>query len=194
MNRRHVLGQLSMICASAWPWLRELSAESLLATGFEIHRHVSSRSSDEKETSGQNLRFFTAHQMETVDCVCELVIPQTTTPGARAAKVPQFIDLLLAERETHLQDGIAAGLRWLDKRSSQLFAKDFVGASPEQQVDLLTRMSLPESPEDTLGKVFFNQIKNLTAFGYYTSKEGLEQELGYAGPQGTGSYEGSAPV
>ena len=196
MNRRHVLGQLSMICAGAWtlPWLNELSAEALLATGFELHRHVSSRSSGEKETSGQNPRFFNAHQMKTVDCICEIIIPQTATPGARAAKVPQFIDLLLAERETQMQSRIAAGLRWLDKRSGQLFSKDFINASPEQQVELVTRISSPHSLEETLGQVFFNQIKTLTAFGYYTSKEGLEQELGYAGPQGIGSYEGSVSV
>ena len=122
-----------------------------------------------------------------------MVIPQTETAGARAAKVPQFIDLLLAERETQMQGGIAAGLKWLDQRSGTLW-KGLCRRHRSQQIDLLTRISSPGSSESTLGQVFFNQIKNLTAFGYYTSKEGLEQELGYAGPQGIGTYEGSVPV
>jgi hypothetical protein len=126
-----------------------------------------------------------------VDVICEILIPQTKTPGARAAKVPQFIDLLLAERETQMQIEIIAGLEWLDQRSRELFGKDFLQASPEQQIDLFTRISSPDSSEATLGPAFFGQIKSLTVFGYYTSKEGLEEELGYAGPMGIGTYEGS---
>ena len=196
MSRRRALTQLSVIFAGTLtlPWLKQLSPENLLAHGTELHRHVAARSTVGREVSAEKLLFFNPHQFKTVDIVCETVIPQTGTPGARAAKVPQFIDLLLAERETQMQSGIAAGLRWLDQRSRELFGKDFVGASPEQQIDLLTRISSPESSEATLGRVFFNQIKNLTAFGYYTSKEGLEQELGYAGPQGIGAYEGSVAV
>jgi Gluconate 2-dehydrogenase subunit 3 len=196
LGRRHALTQLSVIFAGTWtlPWLKQLSPEILLAHGTELHRHVAASSTVGREVSPEKLRFFNPHQFKTVDIVCETVIPQTTTPGARAAKVPQFIDLLLAERETQMQSGIAAGLRWLDQRSRELFGRDFVDASPEQQIDLLTRISSPESSEATLGRVFFNQIKNLTAFGYYTSKEGLEQELGYAGPQGIGTFEGSVAL
>ena len=193
LGRRHALTQLSVIFAGTWtlPWLKQLSPEILLAQGTELHRHIAARST---EVSPEKLLFFNPHQFRTVDVICEIVIPQTGTPGARAAKVPQFIDLLLAQRETQMQSGIAAGLRWLDQRSRELFGRDFVDASPEQQIDLLTRISSPDSLEATLGQVFFNQIKNLTAFGYYTSKEGLEQELGYAGPQGIGTYEGSVAL
>ncbi|HEU0005287.1 MAG TPA: gluconate 2-dehydrogenase subunit 3 family protein [Terriglobia bacterium] len=191
-SRRQALTQLSRILATL-PWLEQLSPEALLAHGTELHRHLASDSPG-AVTPPEKQLFFNPHQFKTVDIICEMVIPQTKTPGARAAKVPQFIDLLLAERETQMQSGIAAGLRWLDQRSRELFGKDFADASPEQQIDLLTRISSPDSAEATLGQVFFNQVKNLTAFGYYTSKEGLEQELGYAGPQGIGTYEGSVPV
>ena len=193
LGRRHALTQLSAIFAGTWtlPWLKQLSPETLLAHGTELHRHVAARST---EMSPEKLLFFNPHQFKTVDIICEIVIPQTRTPGARAAKVPQFIDLLVAERETQMQNGIAAGLRWFDQRSRELFGRDFADASPEQQIDLLTRVSSPDFAEATLGQVFFNQIKNLTAFGYYTSKMGLEQELGYEGPQGIGTYEGSVAV
>ena len=195
LSRRRAFTRLSVIFAGTWtlPWLKQLSPETLLAHGAELHRHVAARSTMGREVSPK-LLFFNPHQFKTVDIVCEIVIPQTRTPGARDAKVPQFIDLLLAERETQMQSGIAAGLRWLDQRSRELFGQDFVDASPEQQIDLFTRISSSDSAEATLGQVFFNQIKNLTAFGYYTSKEGLEQELGYAGPQGIGTYEGSVAV
>ena len=196
LSRRRALTQLSLIVAGTCgvSWLNTLSPEALLAQGSELHRHVASGLMKGQPETFAKLLFFNPHQFKTVDTICEMVIPQTATAGARAAKVPQFIDLLLAERETQMQGGIAAGLKWLDRRSLELFGKDFVDATVSQQLDLLTLISSPGSSESTLGQVFFNQIKNLTTFGYYTSKEGLEQELGYAGPQGVGTYEGSVPV
>ncbi|HEX2521024.1 MAG TPA: gluconate 2-dehydrogenase subunit 3 family protein [Terriglobia bacterium] len=196
LSRRGALTQLASILAGACGahWLKTLSPEALLAEGTQLHRHVASGQVKGPTETSAKLLFFNPHQFKTVDALCEMVIPQTETAGARAAKVPQFIDLLLAERETQMQGGIAAGLKWLDRRSLELFGKNFVDATVPQQLDLLTRISSPGSSEPTLGQVFFNQIKNLTVFGYYTSKEGLEQELGYAGPQGIGTYEGSVPV
>jgi hypothetical protein len=196
LSRRCALKQLSLILGEFWtfPWLNGLSQEALLAQASDIHRHVSIASTAARAPSSETRLFFNPHQFKTVDSICEIIIPQTNTAGARAAKVPQFIDLLLAERETQMRNQMSAGLRWLDRRSTELFGSDFVSASSEQQIDLLNRISSPDSSEDTLGQVFFQRLKALTAFGYYTSKEGLEQELGYAGPMGTGSYEGSVPV
>lgn len=195
-SRRRALTQLALVLAGACGarWLKTLSPEALLAEAAQLHRHVARGPMEGRADASTKLLFFNPHQFKTVDTICEMVIPQTTTAGARAARVPQFIDLLLAERETQMQGGITAGLKWLDRRSLELFGKDFVEATVPQQLDLLTRISSPGSSEPTLGQVFFNQIKKLTAFGYYTSKEGLEQELGYAGPQGLGTYEGSVPV
>ena len=192
INRRKALRNMSLVlgAASSVPALAGLSAEAVFAQGKSVHEHVAVKSAEGPTA----LKVFNSHQNHTVIALSELIIPQTSTPGARAAMVPQFIDLLLAERETQMQNEIAAGLRWSDQRSRELFGRDFADANPEQQIDLLTRISSPNSSEATLGQVFFNQIKNLTAFGYYTSKEGLEQELGYEGPQGIRAYEGSVPV
>jgi len=129
-----------------------------------------------------------------MDLICEMIIPQTRTAGARAAKVSQFIDLLLAEGELQPRMEIVAGLRCLDERSRKLFGQDFVRAKPTQQVDLLTRISSAGSFEAAVGRLFFRRVKSLTVFGYHTSREGLTEELGYAGPSGIGTYEGSAPV
>jgi hypothetical protein len=37
---------------------------------------------------------------------------------------------------------------------------------------------------------FFRDIKNLTCDGYYTSKSGLVEELGYSGNMAMGSFPG----
>ena len=195
LSRRCALKQLSLILGESWTlsWFAGLSQEALLAQAVDIHRHMAFDSTAALASSSEAQLFLNPHQFKTVDSICEIIIPQTNTPGARAAKVPQFIDLLLAERETQMQAEMTAGVKWLDRRSTELFGSDFVSASSEQQIDLLNRISSPDSSE-AFGQVFFQRLKTLTVFGYYTSKEGLEQELGYAGPMGTGSYEGSVPV
>src|SRR5262245_51418232 len=194
-GRRQALAQLALILTGlrSLSSLEDFSPEALLAEGAKLHRHVANPVTEKHVEDPRRLLFFNPHQFRTIDVICELIIPQTDTAGAHAAGVPQFVDFLLAERETQMQGGITAGLSWLDRRSRELFAKDFVDAASEQQIEFLTRVGSAGSLEATVGQVFFNQIKNLTVFGYYTSKVGLE-ELGYAGPQGLGTYEGSVPV
>jgi hypothetical protein len=43
------------------------------------------------------LKTLTPDQDATVTTIAELIIPQTDTPGAKAAKVNEFIDLILSE-------------------------------------------------------------------------------------------------
>lgn len=85
MNRRDALRVLSS--AVAVPVLSGLSLEQLFAMGQAVHGR----------TGGNTLRIFNAHQNETVATIAELIIPATDTPGARAALVNQFIDLIVAE-------------------------------------------------------------------------------------------------
>jgi Gluconate 2-dehydrogenase subunit 3 len=47
--------------------------------------------------SAVGLRTLNSHQNATVTTISELIIPETDTPGAKGAKVNEFIDLLLTE-------------------------------------------------------------------------------------------------
>jgi len=71
----------------------------------------------------------------------DLIIPETDTPGAKAARVNEFIDVILTEWATEEErQYFLAGLTGVDKQSNELFGKDFVDASPHQQVTLLRAM------------------------------------------------------
>ena len=82
---------------------------------------------------GYKLRTLNPHQNATVVVLTDLIIPETDTPGAKAALVNEFIDVILtewandAERQNFLQ-----GLAGIDKQSQELFGKDFVDASPHR--------------------------------------------------------------
>jgi len=127
--------------------------------------------------------FFNAHQNETVAILTELIIPATDTPGARAAKVNEFIDLMLSQEEAAAKKDFLRGLEWMDQKSQKLHGVNFKDSTPEQQRALLVTLSSGRSRalEDQLGVDFFNTIKGYTISGYYTSEIGLIKELGYKG-------------
>jgi hypothetical protein len=118
------------------------------------------------------------HQLETVATLSELIIPQTDTPGARAALVDRFVDEVLATAPAAERAAFLKGLAWIDARSKALFGTNVVSATPAQQTDLLTKLSVANSREARAGIDFFTAIKSMTITGYYTSEIGLRQELG----------------
>jgi hypothetical protein len=128
-------------------------------------------------------RFFNAHQNETVTVLSELIIPATDTPGAKGAKVNEFIDLMLSEEEEGVRRSFVRGLAWMDRKSRELFGADFKDAKPDEQHALLVTLASGKntSLEDQVGVEFFTAVKSYTINGYYTSEIGLIKELGYKG-------------
>src|SRR5918996_1929832 len=110
----------------------------------------------------------TAHQNETVVILTELIIPETDTPGARAAKVNRFIDRVLAVAKAENREPFLRGLDWIDQRSRELFGRNFADTDPANQTRLLTRLSTEtdSDKEDHIGVEFFRAIKSMTINGY----------------------------
>jgi len=144
--------------------------------------------------SGYTLRTLNPHQNDTVVAMIDQIIPATDTPGAKGARVNEFIDVILtewadAEERRNFLDGLAG----VDKQTNDLFGKNFVDASPAQQVTLLRSMdesvaaqrtrrmrhgnTIPEERDKQLRGEFFNVFKGITVHGYYTSEIGFSQEL-----------------
>lgn len=134
------------------------------------------------ETIAKAPAFFNKHQYATITELASLIIPTDDTPGAREAKVNEYIDLIVGESGLEVKKTFLEGLAWLDKTSQERHKKNFVDLSNAQQVDLLTEISKIKNPaahEATQAK-FFKAIKDITIDGFYTSKIGIE-ELGYIG-------------
>ncbi len=126
---------------------------------------------------------FDAHQNETVVALTDLIIPATDTPGAKAALVNRLIDLWLNDEDGDKQKDFYEGLSWIDGRCLRLHNKPFIDLTEEQQTALLSTLADPENknPQDQEGVRFFQDLKDMTVFGYYTSQIGLDQELQYQG-------------
>src|SRR5207249_11681389 len=127
MNRRDLLRSLAT--AIAIPAISGLPADPSFALGRRAHRRA----------RAGGLQVLDPAEGETVATIAEMIIPATDTPGARAAEVHRFIDLLLAEwaaddeRAKFLQ-----GLADIDARARGAFGTDFLTATEAQRVTLLT--------------------------------------------------------
>ena len=190
LDRRQVLRKLAaggLGAATAPLWSQRLTELALAHS--DPHAHTAAAA---PAAGTWTPKLLDAHQNETVVAISELIIPQTDTPGAKAAKVNEFIDLVLFDATPAERKEFLRGLAWMDARSQELFGSDFVSSTPEQQTALLTIVSAPKSKSasDQLGRDFFQSIKSLTITGYYTTEIGLRQELGEDGGVFFAEYPG----
>jgi len=143
-----------------------------------------------------SLRTLNPHQNDTVVAMIDQIIPATDTPGAKGARVNEFMDVILTEwANDEERRNFLNGLDGVDKQSNTLFGKDFSSASPVQQIVLLRSMDEvaetarsqqkeqgpplwePAGRDTQMQGDFFTVFKNMTLHGYYTSEIGFSQEL-----------------
>jgi len=143
------------------------------------------------ETSAGLTFPFSAEQKNLVSEIAEIIIPKTDTPGAKDAKVGEFIEMMLKDCYAGKdQDSFGAGLKELED-------KNFLKATPAEQTTILTEMEKTSKEQMTkageekkkyteAGKEytdasvpFFRLMKELTLLGYFTSEEGATKALEY---------------
>ena len=137
-------------------------------------------------------RFLTPERAEMLATLAELIIPETDTPGARSARVHEHIDLVLSHETGEVQQSFREGLEEVDRLSHARYEKAFVRLDPQDQEALMGRLANPEPDhsEGGVGHRFFRDLRRRTVFAYYTSREGIHQELGYQGKQVLAEWEG----
>ena len=133
-------------------------------------------------------RFFTAEETAAVEALAEAIIPETDTPGARAANVHQYLDWMVSraaggDGPAELPETVRAGLAWLDRRSGALYGRRFADVGGQRQAELLARLAADPTREEAVGVDLFREVRRLTISGYYRSEIGMREELGYAGKQ-----------
>jgi hypothetical protein len=187
--------------------LFKLLGAGAVVPAFDSHILALFQSAQPK--SGYALQTLSAHQNDTLVAMIDRIIPETDTPGAKAVRVNEFIDLILTDwAHDDERKKFLAGLDGVDKRSNELFAKNFVEAAPPQQDALLAEYDqrfavereeerrkpyVRRKPYNTqLSGTFFESLKRMTLYGYYTSEVGFTKELGKEIIPG--AYHGCAPV
>ena len=122
----------------------------------------------------------------------ELIIPTTDTPGAIAAGVPDFIEMMVSDWYTPAEREIfLTGLSSLEEDCFSRHSKNFLDIDEEKQIAALSRQEdlaaryikadegfclMPKEDEKA---PFFDKLKELVVVGYYQSEVGATQELSY---------------
>jgi hypothetical protein len=123
-----------------------------------------------------------ATQFATLEALVEAIIPaDDRSPGARQARVADYIDLLLSEATSELTLQWIGGLAALDTAATARFGAPFSRLNATQVDAILADISRNERDPQTALETFFVMTKQATIHGYYTSKIGIEQELRYKG-------------
>ena len=82
-------------------------------------------------------RFFTDEEAVTVDALCEQLIPADVTPGARAARVVNYIDIQLTRHLRKHQKTYRTGIAAIEADSRSRFGKPFSDLAADQQESVL---------------------------------------------------------
>lgn len=135
-----------------------------------------------------DLDFFRPAQRVQVAMLAEAIIPETDTPGAIAAGVPGWIEVIVKDcLEPEDQEVITAGLAAIMQSCAERHAKGFDKLTAEEQVAFLTaydketgaalrKLDAEDKPQR---KSFLQQFKELTKFCYVNSEVGATQAFDY---------------
>ncbi|HZE86511.1 MAG TPA: gluconate 2-dehydrogenase subunit 3 family protein, partial [Puia sp.] len=132
-----------------------------------------------------------------LDEVAETILPATNTPGAKEAKVGEFMTVIVRDcYEDKDQKIFLDGMQKLNEASKKKNGSSFLESNAQQRHDLLVDLD-KEQKEYTDKKKkedpthYFRMMKELTLWGYFTSKEGATKALRYV--EIPGRYEGCIP-
>jgi gluconate 2-dehydrogenase gamma chain len=188
MNRRTLLKLLSAGPVAATFAVTEAEAQEA------HHLAAEARQAAQQAGTAYAPKFFTAHEYETVRMLADLIIPaDERSVGATGAGVPEFMDFTMTDQPER-QVAMRGGLAWLDLECHRRFDKTFVAATGAQRAEVLDDISTygQLKPGLTHGQAFFRNFRDLTASGFWTSKEGID-DLGFIGNSPVAEWNGCPP-
>jgi hypothetical protein len=121
---------------------------------------------------------FTAQDIALLDEVAETILPETKTPGAKAAHVGAFMALMVTDTyEAGHQAIFRDGMRKLSEAA-------FLTATPAQRLAQLEQLDREQkmymdARERGAPPHYFRMMKELTLLGYFTSEIGCAQAMRY---------------
>jgi gluconate 2-dehydrogenase subunit 3-like protein len=191
-SRRSALKYLGLLAASAAgrqflaAWLPSPAAHAAGRSDLVRVQGMSHASSEVESNAPYVPQFFTPDEFKTVELLTELILPADDKPGAKEARVGDYIDFVVfssGDFAPSLQREWSNGLGWLERESKLQFGSAFRRISEADHVKLLTEMSLPERDPKAhhQGYGFFQLVKEMTVEGFYTSRIGLIDVLDYQG-------------
>ncbi len=140
---------------------------------------------------------FTPAQVGLLNEVGETILPATATPGAKAANVGGFMEVMVRDcYKPEDQKVFLTGLTQLDQDCQKMQGKAFLACDVVQRRAFLTALDTQQK-EFTKNQRkddpahYFRMMKELTLLGFFTSEPGATKALRYLPVPGR--YDGNVP-
>ena len=158
---------------------------------------------------------FSVDNIALLDEVGETIIPTTTTPGAKATKIGEFMKIMVTDCYTTDQQKVFAdGLAGLNAACEKVNGKSFMDCTADQRKSFLISLEKEakeynkqrdEKEKEAKEKAkkdmdpnfvgasshYYTMMKQLTLFGYFSSEIGSKQALRWLPIPG--KYDGALP-
>lgn len=182
MDRREAIRRVAGLLGGA-----VLAGESMIWVACDERRRI--------RESG--IASFSPEDVAYLDEVADTMLPETHTPGAKAAGVGAFMALMVtdcyeASDEHIFRQGMAA----LDDASRRANGAVFTSATPAARLALVQAIDREQKaymdakqPDDP--RHYFRMMKELALLGYFTSEIGCTQAQRYV--ESPGRYEPCVP-
>ncbi|MDQ2077061.1 gluconate 2-dehydrogenase subunit 3 family protein [Marinimicrobium sp. ABcell2] len=130
----------------------------------------------------------TDSEVKLLDEVAETILPETPdSPGAKAAKVGEFMQEMVSAYYDLLDQQIFLnGLATFQQRVTERYSASFLSVSASQRKEFL--LTLEQDSDAT----YYQMIKQLAVWGYFSSEVGVKQALRFAPIPGR--YDGQVKI
>jgi glucoside 3-dehydrogenase (cytochrome c) hitch-hiker subunit len=187
LTRREVLQRVGVLLGGA----ALTGGDRLLAFSFDADALA--------RASAQGTSLFSAADVALLDEIAETILPETSTPGAKAAKTGAFMALMVTDVYTgRAQQVFRDGLGQVDDACRRAHALPFMTATPTQRLAVVealdheqkaamdarlpaasNRAPAPAAASSDEPAHYFRMMKELTLLGYFTSEIGCTQAMRY---------------
>lgn len=153
---------------------------------------------------------FSATDVALLDEIADTILPQTSTPGAKAAKAGAFMALMVTDAYTGENSQVfRQGLRQVDEACRQAHGVSFMQASPAERLSLIQALDREQHAEmedrapkrrlrapaaaaaPSVPAHYFRMMKELALLGYFTSEVGYTQAMRYV--ESPGRFDPDVP-
>jgi Gluconate 2-dehydrogenase subunit 3 len=142
------------------------------ASAEHVHQ-AAAVAADAVTATDTGLQFLDQHAFDTLATLSEQIVP-----GSRAAKVPEFLDQLLAVESTDTQKTFMQALGAFEQEARAANGLPWKALTESQAAALLTKISA--QPASEVSRHAFDRIKGAVAETYFQSEVGMK-ELGWDG-------------
>jgi len=198
ITRREMLQGVTAVLGVAF-----VGGERVLALSFDDESLV--------QATARGTGRFSAADVALLDEIAETMLPETSTPGAKAAKTGAFMALMVTDAYTDRQQEIfRSGLGRVDEACRNAHQVSFMQATPAQRLTVVealdreqkaamdaripaptNRAPAPPAPPDEPAH-YFRMMKELALLGYFTSEIGYTKAMRYR--ESPGRFDPCAPL